>query len=135
MARLARFVPPGPAELNPAHSELDNTTSAANPWPELDIVADTFVSRGHDLGKLELDATPDGADWRIQKLSLVSNVGRIDANGWWRVRSDRQETQIDTSLTTDDAGAYRTVRLSGRRAQCTDQDYRQLDLDRRAERL
>jgi len=106
MARLARFVPPGPAELNPAHSELDNTTSAANPWPELDIVADTFVSRGHDLGKLELDATPDGADWRIQKLSLVSNVGRIDANGWWRVRSDRQETQIDTSLTTDDAGAY-----------------------------
>jgi uncharacterized protein YhdP len=106
MARLARFVPPGAAELNPVHSELDNTTSATNPWPELDIVADVFMSKGHDLGKLELDATPAGADWRIQKLSLVSNVGRIDASGWWRVRSDRQETQIDTSLTTDDAGAY-----------------------------
>jgi uncharacterized protein (TIGR02099 family) len=106
MARLTRLVPPGPGEINPQHSELDPTGAAANPWPELDIVADAFVSKGHDLGKLELDATPIGADWRIRKLSLASGAGRIDASGWWRVQGDKQETQIDAALTTEDAGAY-----------------------------
>jgi uncharacterized protein (TIGR02099 family) len=108
MARLTRFVPPGPGELNPVRSELDSTGAAANPWPELDIVADAFVSKGHDLGRLELDAMPVGSDWKIRNLSLANSSGRIDASGWWRVRRDRQETQIDTSLTTGDAGAYLT---------------------------
>jgi hypothetical protein len=58
MARLTRFVRPGPGELHPVRSEPEPTTSAANPWPELDIVSDTFISKGHDLGKLELVAKP-----------------------------------------------------------------------------
>ena len=45
MARLARFVPPGPDELHPVRSEIDATEKTKNTWPELDIAADAFVSR------------------------------------------------------------------------------------------
>ena len=105
-ARLTRFVPPGPGELQPLRSELDATGSAANPWPELDIVSDTFISKGRDLGRLELVAQPVASDWRIQQLTLANADGRIDANGWWRVRGDRQQTQLDVTVKVEDAGAY-----------------------------
>ena len=59
-ARLTRFVPPGPDELHPARSEIDASEKAKNTWPELDIAADAFVNRGHDLGKLELRRAAGG---------------------------------------------------------------------------
>jgi len=106
MARLTRFVRPGPGELRPVRSEPEPTTSAANPWPELDIVSDTFISKGHDLGKLELVAKPVGSDWRIERLALVNDDGRIDADGWWRVRGERQQTRFDVTIDVADAGGY-----------------------------
>ncbi len=106
MARLTRFVPPGPGELHPVRGAVDAGSNEANPWPELDIVADKFVSKGRDLGKLELVAKPVGADWRIERLALANPDGRIDANGWWRVRGERQQTQIDVKVDVEDAGGY-----------------------------
>ena len=106
MARLTRFVPPGPGELHPVRGESDSADNAANPWPELDIVSDSFVSKGHDLGKLELVAKPVATDWRIEQLTLANPDGRIDANGWWRVRGDRQQTQLDVTVDVADAGGY-----------------------------
>ncbi|HQR11907.1 MAG TPA: YhdP family protein [Casimicrobiaceae bacterium] len=106
MARLTRFVPPGPGELHPVRGANDASGSAANPWPELDIVADSFLSKGRDLGKLELVAQPVGADWRIQKLSMVNPDGSINANGWWRVRGDHQQTSLDATVDVSDAGRY-----------------------------
>ena len=105
-ARLTRFVPPGPGELQPARSEFDSSSNAANPWPELDIVSDAFVSKGHDLGKFELLAKPVATDWRIEQLTLANPDGRIDANGWWRVRGDKQQTQLDVTVDVADAGGY-----------------------------
>ncbi len=105
-ARLARLVPPGVDELHPTRSEIIADDRATNTWPELDIVADAIVSRGHDLGKFELLAQPSAADWRISKLSLVNPAGRIDATGVWRVGRERQTTEIDASLATNDAGAF-----------------------------
>ena len=106
VARLKRFVPPGPGELHPVRSHAEPGTNAANPWPELDIESDTFVSKGRDLGKLELVAKPIGTDWRIERLALANADGRIDANGWWRVRGERQQTQIDVKVEVEDAGGY-----------------------------
>ena len=69
MARLTRFVPPGPGELASGAQRADRpATSATNPWPELDIVSDTFISKEHDLGKFELVAKPAGSDWRIEQV-------------------------------------------------------------------
>ncbi len=59
-------------------------SGAANRWPEVDIVADSLQSKDRTLGKLELLAQPSGADWQIRKLTLVNDVGRIDAEGSWR---------------------------------------------------
>jgi len=106
MARLTRFVRPGPGELHPVRTEPEPTSSAANPWPELDIVSDTFISKGRDLGKLELVAKPAGSDWRIERLALANDDGRIDADGWWRVRGERQQTQFDVAIDVADAGGY-----------------------------
>ncbi|MFO1310555.1 MAG: YhdP family protein [Burkholderiales bacterium] len=107
MARLTRFQPPGPDELHPAHSEVDLNVRQKNTWPELDIVADAFITRnGHDVGAFELLAQPVGPDWRIGKMSLVNPAGRIDANGWWRIARDKQATELDVQLVTEDAGAF-----------------------------
>jgi uncharacterized protein (TIGR02099 family) len=106
MARLTRFVPPGPGELHPVRSEIEAGAKAKNTWPELDIAADAFVSRGHDLGKFELLAQPVGPDWRITKLALVNPAGRIDGNGWWRIGRERQTTEVEIALDAEDAGAF-----------------------------
>ena len=107
MARLARFVAPGQEELHPAHSEIDATQRATNTWPELDIAADSLVSRsGHDLGKFELLAQPVGPDWRITKLSLTNPAGRIDGAGWWRIGRENQTTELELQLDAEDAGAF-----------------------------
>ena len=105
-ARLTRLVPPGPDELHPARSEIDPNEKATNTWPELDIAADAFATRGHDLGKLELLAQPAGPDWRISRMTLTNPAGSIDASGWWRVAREKQATEIDVVVATDDAGAF-----------------------------
>ena len=106
MARLTRFVPPGPGELHPVRSETDSANHGANPWPELDIVSDTFISKGHDVGKLELVAKPVATDWRIEQLTVSNPDGRIDANGWWRVHGVNQQTLLDVVVDVKDAGGY-----------------------------
>ena len=107
MARLSRFQPPGPDELHPARSEVDANVRQKNTWPELDIVADAFITRnGHDVGAFEILAQPVGPDWRIGKMSLVSPSGRIEGNGWWRIARDKQATELDVQLSTEDAGAF-----------------------------
>lgn len=105
-ARLSRFVPPGAEELRPLRSEASPDEQARNTWPQLDIVATAFVSRGHDLGRFELQAQPAGPDWRIETMTLINPAGRIEANGWWRIGRDTQMTEIDVRVTADDAGAF-----------------------------
>ena len=106
MARLARFVPPGPDQLHPARSEVATDGRSKNTWPELDIVADSFVSRTHDLGRFELLAQPSGPDWNITRMALVNPAGRIDASGWWRIGRERQTTEMDVTVLTEDAGRF-----------------------------
>ena len=107
MARLARLVPPGPDELVPPHREAGAGEKARNTWPELDITADAFVTRGgNDLGRAELLAQPSGPDWRITKFALTNPAGRIDASGWWRIARDQPRTELDFAVTTEDAGEF-----------------------------
>jgi uncharacterized protein (TIGR02099 family) len=105
-ARLTRFVPPGAEELHPLRSEVSVDEQARNTWPQLDIIADAFVSRGHDLGRFELQAQPAGPDWRIVTMTLANPAGRIETNGWWRIGRDTQTTELDATVTADDAGAF-----------------------------
>ncbi len=113
VARLARFGMPSAGDLVPwsgADKGADSNAAAAasNPWPELDISADSFISKGRDLGHLELVAKPRGAEWRIEKLRLSNESGRIDAGGAWRTVGRQQQTNLDVALEATDAGGFLT---------------------------
>ncbi len=106
-ARLSRLATGGGPDRPATVSELppgDATTAEA--WPELDITADVYVSKGRDLGRLELGALPRGAEWQIRKLHLVAEEGRLDAEGAWRGGSRQQQTKLDVSLDVKDAAGF-----------------------------
>jgi uncharacterized protein (TIGR02099 family) len=108
-ARLQRFTTPSaaPAQERAAAASTSRTETAntANSWPEIDIVADSFFAKDHDLGKLELTAQPRGADWQIERLQLTNDDGKLAAEGWWR-GGRKQQTKIDATLDISDAGKY-----------------------------
>jgi uncharacterized protein (TIGR02099 family) len=110
-ARLARFVPPDPAELPPwkgvpAPSATKVDAGADNPWPEIDVAADAFFVRGRDVGHLEFVAHPRAAEWSIDKLALVNEGGRLDATGRWTSSGRDQQTRLDLALAVGDAGTF-----------------------------
>ncbi len=108
VARLARLTTPDPGDLLPWKAPSSDTPpaqDAANPWPEIDLATDALMSRGRDLGKLEVTARPSGADWEIESLDLRTDVGSITAKGWWRA-GPPQETKLDIALEAQEAGAF-----------------------------
>jgi uncharacterized protein YhdP len=72
-ARLASLIVPPSAASDV--SDLLEGRGAATQIPALDIVADNFELFGKKLGRLELNAnnasTPNGREWRINRLSVV----------------------------------------------------------------
>jgi uncharacterized protein YhdP len=107
ISRLQRFT--APASAPPAMTATptpEGAPPAANPWPSVDIVADSFRLKERDLGKLELLAQPSGSDWRIESLKLSSEESDLVASGWWRGAARAPRTQLDTDLEVRDAGKY-----------------------------
>ena len=108
VARLARLTAPDAGDLvpwKPPASDAPRAQDAANPWPEIDLATDALMSRGRDLGKLEVIARPSGADWQIESLALSTDVGSITAKGWWRA-GPPQETKLDIAIEAQEAGAF-----------------------------
>ena len=113
VARLARLsLPPSATAAASAESAGPDSGAPAQPaatterWPEVDLVADAFSSKGHALGALELLADSTGPDWQIRKLSLANDAGRIDARGWWRNATGRSQTRLNVALDVKEAGAF-----------------------------
>lgn len=107
VARLARFsLPANEADGSAATAAAPAASSAANRWPEVDLVADALHSKDRTLGKLEVRAQPSGTDWQIQKLVLANDAGRIDASGWWRNASAKSQTTLDVAVDVKEAGAF-----------------------------
>ncbi len=114
VGRLVRFAMPGPSEASAAGSAdkgagaKAGVSGGASPWPEIDIAAESFSSQGRDLGRLEVLAKPQGSEWRIEKLVLSNDDGRIDASGAWRTQGRQQQTKLDVALDAQDAGVFLT---------------------------
>ncbi|HWZ71894.1 MAG TPA: YhdP family protein [Casimicrobiaceae bacterium] len=107
VARLQRFTaPPSAPPSMTAIPTVEGAPPAANPWPSVDIVAESFRLKNRDLGKLELIAQPSESDWRIESLKLSSDDGSLVASGWWRGAGRAPRTQLDTDLEVRDAGKY-----------------------------
>ena len=80
-------------------------------WPKLDLTAESFLSEGRDLGKLEMRAQPGVDEWRIEQVKLSSADGSIDAKGSWQPRFAGPtvgKTSFDVALKWNDAGKFMT---------------------------
>jgi uncharacterized protein (TIGR02099 family) len=107
VARLQRVVAPtaASAAIGAPWQKID-APPAANPWPALDVVADSFTVKNHELGKLEMVAQPHEADWQIEHLKLSADDGTLTAAGWWRNTRTTQQTELEVDLDVRDAGKY-----------------------------
>ncbi len=111
VVRLARFALPrarDEAKVEGDKADGSAKSHADNHWPELDVVAEKFSSRGHDLGRLQVLAQPNGADWRIDKLDLVNDGGSVAAKGRWHVDATSETTELSTHFEIRDAGVFLT---------------------------
>ena len=106
--RLQRFSLPTSVAASGAQTM---GTDANVRWPKLDLTADSFVSDGRDLGKLEMRAQPGVDEWRIEQVKLSSVDGTLEANGRWQPRFAGLtvgKTSMDVSLKWNDAGKFMT---------------------------
>ena len=122
VARLQKVVAPGGCADRDRRSPSPKIDAppAANPWPALDIIADSFTVKNHELGKLELVAQPHEADWQIENLKVSNDDGTLTAAGWWRnTRShaaDRTRRRSGRARRGRVPGALRHARRGARRA-------------------
>jgi uncharacterized protein YhdP len=72
--------------------------------PAIDFIAEQFINKDKLLGRLEFVATPEGRDWRIEKLSLVNPESTFTLDGLWQVGRAQQRTQINLRLDAADVG-------------------------------
>ncbi len=68
----------------PAAPQPVSATPADAEFPALDIVADNFKFKDRWMGKLELRATPQGANWRIDQLAISNGHAKLEMDGLWQ---------------------------------------------------
>jgi uncharacterized protein (TIGR02099 family) len=92
-----------PVEIAPA-APVAARTAQEFELPALDIVAEQFVRNDRQLGRLELNATPEGRDWRIERLRIMNPDGTLSLEGLWQVWLAQPRTQVSLRLETTDVG-------------------------------
>ena len=97
-ARLAQFTVPG-----------DSPGAAARPagpqkqLPAIDFVAERFTFRGRPLGRVEVAATPSGADWRLEKLAMANPDATLQGTGLLS-RGTPPRSALEFQIEASDAG-------------------------------
>ena len=70
--------------------------------PALDIQSEQLIINGKGYGKLDLLASNDKNDWKIEKLHLISSDAKLMAQGKWILpRQDKRSSPGKTELTFD----------------------------------
>lgn len=105
-ARLDRLDLFGAHEVEHAGQETARAEGSANPWPEVDVVAERFHGRAGVLGRMELAGRPEGTDWRVTRFAIVNDAGRIEADGSWRLLGRQQQSKFDVAVNVVDASAF-----------------------------
>ena len=103
-ARFDRLEIGGEAKPQPPSDRDRAIAEPLRRLPSLDVIADRFSLRGMDMGRLELNASNEGALWRLHALALSAEQGQLRGAGWWRPGSTPW-TELSFSLATGDAGA------------------------------
>ena len=102
-ARMKNLViPPAVAPRVPASADKEPPAEL----PALDIVADQFQLGQTNMGKLELNALPDGRDWKIERLRVVNPDATIQAEGSWQAWLSQPRTMVNVKLDVNDIGKF-----------------------------
>ena len=97
-ARMARFdVPPDVPGDAPAR--------ASRELPAVDLVAEDFGFHGKRFGRVEIVARRDGADWRVERLSMQNPEGTLSGNGLWRT-APAPRTTFSFQMQASDIGRF-----------------------------
>jgi uncharacterized protein (TIGR02099 family) len=91
-------------EASQVDSAIDRATEDL---PAIDITIDNLEVSAKKLGKLQLLASDQGGEWRLQKVHLENPDGTLDGSGAWRVRQRgeaRRRIDLNFNLTTGDSG-------------------------------
>jgi uncharacterized protein (TIGR02099 family) len=103
-ARLRRLVLPLRDEAPAAAPAVTAAEASAPELPALDVVVDEFQLGDRALGRLELQATPQGRDWRIERLRVANADGTLNVDGVWQSWLTRPATQVNVRLDVADIG-------------------------------
>jgi len=105
VARFSRLAIP---EKRPGSGfpETENSTAAdrLSDLPALEVTAEQFQFGDKQLGKFELNATPEGRDWRIERLHLTNPDGTLAIDGYWQDWLARPLTRINLRFNVADVG-------------------------------
>lgn len=107
VAQLQKLVIPSvpSAPAKPVAAPREKPTPSEAQLPALDVVAEHFQMGAKQLGKLDLKATPQVRDWRIDKLTLTHADGTLTADGVWQSWLTQPRTQVNVQWTVRDAGS------------------------------
>jgi uncharacterized protein (TIGR02099 family) len=105
VARMRTFAIPGSSPVAaPAADRGAPSRVEPQDLPALDIVAEQFLIKDTQYGRLELSAEPEGRDWRLQRLALTNPDGNLALDGVWKQAQPRPLTQATLRLEISDIG-------------------------------
>ena len=98
IARFSRFsIPEDAPGVKPGE--------AAKDLPAVDIVAERFTYRNRRLGRVEILARHEGADWRIDKLAMLTPDSSLNGTGLWKT-GEGSRTALKFKLDVTDVGEF-----------------------------
>ena len=106
-ARLRRLNLPA-AESSAAAPAAQAAEARAPELPALDVVVDELLLAERALGRLELQATPQQRDWRIERLTLITPESQFNVDGTWQNWLTQPRVQVNVQLMTNDVGRLLT---------------------------
>jgi len=109
-ARLRRLNLPAaePSAAAPA-APVPQVADARPPeLPAIDVVVDELLLADRSLGRMELQATPQQRDWRIERLQLVTPESQLSVDGSWQNWLTQPRVQVNVQLLVNDVGRLLT---------------------------
>ena len=73
--------------------------------PSVDLIVDSFIYEGKDLGRLSVLAQPEPAGWHLQRLELANPDSRFVMNGRWGI-AETSRTDVTIKLDVSDIGKF-----------------------------
>ena len=104
--RLRRFALPEKDVRVPAANLPQPPKAAGSELPALDVIIEEFSLSKRLLGRLELQATPEQRDWRIERLRLTTAESVLNVDGYWQAWLTQPRTRVNVRLEVNDIGNY-----------------------------